>query len=183
MIYGKKNGGHRAFKRVKISAKFSKRLSICTVTPLRDITEKIWVHSYPIMSRSILVEITCTISIVFTFVVCDALRVRDMREKMRSSNGRERPNKCIKIQVFGVREEASAIRSYHGHACLIVSLKCLRKSTFTRLPNDNMLRELHWCYRAKSQVNLQQLTREKGDSHVRHVKMFGMYYGADITKT
>ena len=32
----------------------------------------------------------------------------------------------------------------------------------------------------KPSKNLQQLTREKGDSHVRHVKMFGtMYYGAD----
>ena len=29
--------------------------------------------------------------IVFTFVVCEAWRMRDMREKMRSSNGRERP--------------------------------------------------------------------------------------------
>ena len=28
---------------------------------------------------------------LFTFVVCDAWRVRDMREKMRRSNGRERP--------------------------------------------------------------------------------------------
>ena len=28
---------------------------------------------------------------LFTFVVGDALRVRAMREKMRSSNGRERP--------------------------------------------------------------------------------------------
>ena len=46
MIYGKQKGGHRAFKRVKIAAKLSKRMSIRTVTPLRDISEKTWVHSY-----------------------------------------------------------------------------------------------------------------------------------------
>ena len=35
----------------------------------------------------------------------------------------------------------------------------------------------------KTSKNLQQLTREKEDSQVRHFKMLGMYYGADITKT
>ena len=43
------------------------------------------------LSRSILVENVFSFSIVFTFVACDAWSVRDMREKMRSSNGRERP--------------------------------------------------------------------------------------------
>ena len=43
------------------------------------------------LSRSILVENVCAFSIMFTFVVCDAWRVPDMREKMRSSNGRKRP--------------------------------------------------------------------------------------------
>ena len=32
---------------------------------------------------------------LFTFVVGDAWRVRDMREKMRSSNGRERPKAVL----------------------------------------------------------------------------------------
>ena len=36
----------------KIAAKFSKRLSIRTVTPLRDISEKTWVHSYPMMPHA-----------------------------------------------------------------------------------------------------------------------------------
>ena len=60
----------------KIAAKISKRLSIRTVTSLRDIFEKTWVHRYPLstLSRSILVENVCAFSIVFivfTFVVCD----------------------------------------------------------------------------------------------------------------
>jgi len=45
---------------------------------------------------SILVENICAFAFgsmpcLFTFVVGDAWRVRDMREKMRSSNGHERP--------------------------------------------------------------------------------------------
>ena len=90
----KEKWGSPSIQESKIAAKFSKRLSIRTVTPLRDISEKTWVHSYPIIpivSRSILVQNVCTFSTVFPFVVCDASRVRDMREKMCSTNGRERP--------------------------------------------------------------------------------------------
>ena len=36
------------------TAKFSKRLSIHTVTSLRDISEKTWVHSYPMMPQATL---------------------------------------------------------------------------------------------------------------------------------
>ena len=35
----------------KIAAKFSKRFSIRTVTSLRDISEKTWVRSYPMISQ------------------------------------------------------------------------------------------------------------------------------------
>ena len=38
----------------KIVVKFSKRLSICTVMSLRDISEKTWVHSYPMMPQATL---------------------------------------------------------------------------------------------------------------------------------
>ena len=48
----KEKWGHRAFKRVKIAAKFSRRLSIRTVTPLREISETTWVHSYPMMPHA-----------------------------------------------------------------------------------------------------------------------------------
>ena len=34
-----------------------------------------------------------------------------------------------------------------------------------------LLRELHCCHQAKNQVNVQQLMREKGDLHMRHVKI------------
>ena len=86
MIYGKKNGGHRAFKRVK-SLRSSQRdcpfaLSRhCVTFPRRSITIP-WCHT---LSHSILVEIVCA------YLFCDAWRVRDVREKMRSSNGCERP--------------------------------------------------------------------------------------------
>ena len=94
VIYGKKNGGHRAFKRVK-SLRSSQSDGIlalsrhCVTFPRRPGSTAIpWCHT---LSRSILVENVCTFSIVFTMVVCDAWRVHDMREKTRSSNGRERP--------------------------------------------------------------------------------------------
>ena len=94
MIYGKKNGGHRAFKRVKsLQSSQSDCLFAlsrnCVTFPRRP--GSIAIPQCHMLSRSILVENVCAFSIVFTFVVCDARRVRDMREKMRSSNGRERP--------------------------------------------------------------------------------------------
>ena len=66
----------------KIAAKFSQRLSICTVPSLRDISEKTWVHSYPIMPHAFTFQFA-------PFASC--LPSCDMREKMSSSNGRERP--------------------------------------------------------------------------------------------
>ena len=41
-----------SIQEIKIAGKFSKRLSICTVTPLRDISEKTLVHSYSIMPHA-----------------------------------------------------------------------------------------------------------------------------------
>ena len=48
----KEIGGSPSIQENKIAAKFSKRLSIHTVTPLRDISEKTWVHSYPMMPHA-----------------------------------------------------------------------------------------------------------------------------------
>ena len=50
----KEKGGSPAIQESKIAAKFSKRLYIRTVTSLRDISEKTWVHSYPIMQQATL---------------------------------------------------------------------------------------------------------------------------------
>ena len=44
--------GSQSIQESKIAAKFSKRLSIRTVTPLRDISKKTWVHSYPMMPHA-----------------------------------------------------------------------------------------------------------------------------------
>ena len=52
VIYGKKKWGSPSIQESKIAVKFSKRLSICTVTSLRDISEKTWVHSYPMMPHA-----------------------------------------------------------------------------------------------------------------------------------
>ena len=51
--------GSPSIQESKIAAKFSKRLSIRTVTSLRDISEKTWVHSYPMMPHA------------FTFHCCE----------------------------------------------------------------------------------------------------------------
>ena len=51
MIYGKKVGV-TGIQESKFAAKFSKRLSIRTVMSLRDISEKTWVHSYPVMPHA-----------------------------------------------------------------------------------------------------------------------------------
>ena len=45
----KEKWGSPSIQESKIAAKFSKRLSIRIVTSLRDISEKTWVHSYPMM--------------------------------------------------------------------------------------------------------------------------------------
>ena len=94
VIYRKKNRCHRAFKRVK-SLRSSQNNGIfalshhCVTFPRRPgYTAIPWCHT---LSCSILVENVCAFSIVFTFVVCDAWCVRDMREKVCHSNGRECP--------------------------------------------------------------------------------------------
>ena len=48
----KEKWGSPSIQESKIAAKFSKRLSIRTVTSLRDISEKTWVHSYPMMPHA-----------------------------------------------------------------------------------------------------------------------------------
>ena len=48
----KEKWGSPNIQESKITEKFSKRLSIRTVTPLRDISEKTWVHSYPMMPHA-----------------------------------------------------------------------------------------------------------------------------------
>ena len=44
--------GSPSIQESEIVAKFSKRLSIRTVTPLHDISKKTWVHSYPMMPHA-----------------------------------------------------------------------------------------------------------------------------------
>ena len=48
----KEKWGSPSIQESEIAAKFSKRLSIRTVTPLRDISEKTWVHSYAMMPHT-----------------------------------------------------------------------------------------------------------------------------------
>ena len=48
----KEKWGSPRIQESKIAAKFSERLSIRTVTPLRDISEKIWVHSCPMTQHA-----------------------------------------------------------------------------------------------------------------------------------
>ena len=81
VIYGKKNGGHRVFKSVK-SLRSSQSDCLfalsrhCVTFPRRPGSTAIpWCHT---LSRSILMENVCIFSIVFTFVVCDAWRMRDI---------------------------------------------------------------------------------------------------------
>ena len=50
----KEKWGSSSIQEGKIAAKFSKRLSIRTVTSFRDISEKTWVHSYPMMPQATL---------------------------------------------------------------------------------------------------------------------------------
>ena len=90
VIYGKKNECHRAFKRVKL-LQSSQSDCLCALsrhcmTFLRrpGSTAIPWCH---MLSRSVLVENVCTFSIVFSFVVCDAWRMRDMREKCAVAMG------------------------------------------------------------------------------------------------
>ena len=49
-----KNGGHRAFKRVKSLRSSQSDCLFRTVTSLRNISEKTWVHSYPMMPQATL---------------------------------------------------------------------------------------------------------------------------------
>ena len=94
VIYRKKNGGHRAFKRVK-SLRSSQRDCLFALSRhCMTFSRRPGVHSYPIMPHAFTFHScgnVCTFSIVFNFVFCDASRACDMREKMRSSNGCERP--------------------------------------------------------------------------------------------
>ena len=46
--------GSPSIQESKFAAKFSKRLYIRTVTSLRDIFKKTWVHSYPVMPQATL---------------------------------------------------------------------------------------------------------------------------------
>ena len=48
----KEKWGSPSIQESKIAAKFSKRLSIRSVTLLRDISKKTWVHSYPVMQQA-----------------------------------------------------------------------------------------------------------------------------------
>ena len=48
----KEKWGSPSIQESEIAAKFSNRLSIRTVTPLRDISEKTWVHSYAMMPHT-----------------------------------------------------------------------------------------------------------------------------------
>ena len=92
----KEKWGSQSIQEGKIAAKFSKRLSIRTVTSLRDISEKTWVHSYPMMPQATLCPsedqtlARCHVCLPSWSAMHD-VHMHDMREKMRSSNGRERP--------------------------------------------------------------------------------------------
>ena len=74
----------------KIAAKFSKRLSIRTVTPLRDISEKTWVHSYLMMLHAFTFMVAPLTSCLPSWFAMQDVCVTCAKE-MHSSDGRERP--------------------------------------------------------------------------------------------
>ena len=71
MIYGKKNGGHREFKRVK-SLRSSQSDCLFALSHFRRDLGPQLSHDATCFHIPFLVENVCAFSIVFTFVVCDA---------------------------------------------------------------------------------------------------------------
>ena len=90
----KEKWGSLSIQKSKIAAKVSKRLSISTVTSLRDISEKTWVHSYPMMPQATFYPREDQTMARFHVCLPSWSVMHDVcvtcAKKMRSSNGRER---------------------------------------------------------------------------------------------